>query len=153
MWILGNGQYLEVQKESYVADYDVFISYSHKDSDWVHRELLPALESSSLKTCIDFRDFLPGVPSIVNMENAVENSNHTLIILTPGWLSSEWAEFESIMTATRDPAGRRRKLIPIMLSECALPLRLSMLTYANLTNSANRSRKLNELIASLKAPT
>ena len=36
--------------------YDVFISYSHKDT-WVRDWLLPALEASNLKVCIDFRDF------------------------------------------------------------------------------------------------
>jgi hypothetical protein len=35
--------------------YDVFISYSHKDEDWVVNTLLPALENVGLKVCIDFR--------------------------------------------------------------------------------------------------
>lgn len=58
--------------------YDVFISYSHKDSQWVKNWLLPRLEDVGLDVIIDFRDFEIGVPSIVNMENAVQKSRHVL---------------------------------------------------------------------------
>ncbi len=40
--------------------YDVFISYSHKDSEWVLRTLLPRLEQARLKVCVDKRDFRAG---------------------------------------------------------------------------------------------
>ena len=35
--------------------YDVFISYSHKDEEWVRNVLLPTLEKQGLKVCIDYR--------------------------------------------------------------------------------------------------
>jgi hypothetical protein len=38
--------------------YDVFISYSHKDQEWVRNILLPTLEKQGLKVCIDYRDFI-----------------------------------------------------------------------------------------------
>jgi hypothetical protein len=37
--------------------YDVFISYSHKDEEWVRNILLPTLEKQGLKVCVDYRDF------------------------------------------------------------------------------------------------
>src|SRR3989442_1140462 len=78
--------------------YDVFISYSHHDADWVRSWLLPRLESAGLKVCIDTRDFDIGVPSIVNMESAVERSRKTLLVLTRNWVQSEWTKFESILS-------------------------------------------------------
>lgn len=36
--------------------FDVFISYSHADSEWVRGELLPRLEEAGLKVMIDHRD-------------------------------------------------------------------------------------------------
>ena len=42
--------------------YDVFISYSHADEDWVVNTLLPTIEDAGIKACIDFRDFVPGKP-------------------------------------------------------------------------------------------
>lgn len=113
--------------------YDVFISYSNKDADWVRGTLLPALEGAGLRAYIDYRDFEIGTPSLVNMERGVEGSRHTLVVLTPHWLSSEWTEFESLLVGTADPAGRRRKLIPLMLERCTLPPRIAMLTYVDFT--------------------
>jgi hypothetical protein len=51
--------------------YDVFISYSHADKDWVRGELLKSLEDQGLRVCIDFRDFRPGASKIKEIERAV----------------------------------------------------------------------------------
>ncbi len=130
--------------------YDIFISYSHADKEWGQGELLPRLEKAGLRVCIDFRDFEIGVPSLVNMEQAVDNSRHTLIVLTPAWVKSEWTEFESLLAGTADPAGRRRKLIPLMLDKCQPPPRIAMLTYADFTEPAKREAEIARLIQSLK---
>jgi hypothetical protein len=131
--------------------YDVFISYSHHDQDWVRGELLPQLELAGLQVCIDDRDFEIGTPSLVNMERAVDNCRHTLIVLTPDWINSEWTEFESLLAGTGDPAGRRRKLIPLMLKPCKLPPRIAMLTYADFTQPAERKTQMARLIKSIRS--
>ena len=78
----------------------VFISYSHKDKDWVKNWLLPKLENDGLQTHVDFRDFEIGVPSVINMERAVEQCAKTILVLTPNWINSEWTQFEGIMLQT-----------------------------------------------------
>src|SRR5438067_6952288 len=95
--------------------YDVFISYSHHDREWVQAELQQRLEQEGVTVCIDFRDFEFGVPSLKNIERAVDSSRFTLTVLTPSWVESEWTELESLLAGTADPAGRRRKLIPLLL--------------------------------------
>lgn len=97
--------------------YDVFISYSHADRTWVQTWLLPQVEAVGLRACIDDRDFAIGAPSIVNMEDAVIQSRHTLIVLTPAWVTSQWTAFEALLTQTTDPAVTYRAIL-------ALPQRL-----------------------------
>ena len=133
--------------------YDVFISYSHADGEWVRGDLLPQLEGAGLKVVIDYRDFEIGVPSLINMERAVENSRHTLIVLTPAWVESEWTEFESLLVSTTDPAGRRRKLLPVMLKPCKLPPRIALLTYADFTKLSERGHELARLVRSIAPPS
>jgi tetratricopeptide (TPR) repeat protein len=94
--------------------YDVFISYSHKDEDWVVNTLLPALEDAGLKVCIDFRDFKAGKASIFNMQDSVKESRHVVLNLTRNWLDSEWSLFEALIAATKDPAGLQQKIIPLL---------------------------------------
>jgi DNA polymerase III delta prime subunit len=130
--------------------YDTFISYSHADSDWVKGWLLPRLEQAGLRVCIDVRDFDIGVPSLVNMERAVDHSRHTLLVLTPAWVNSEWTEFEQLLTQTSDPAARRRRLLPLLLRPCQPPPRIAMLTYADFTQETNREAELQRVLKALK---
>src|SRR6266542_2673196 len=89
--------------------YDVFISYSHKDEEWVVNILLPALEAAGLKVCIDFRDFVPGKPSRHNMRDACKESAYTVLVMTPAWMASEWTSFESVLTFLHDASGKHQR--------------------------------------------
>lgn len=138
------------QPQTITDTYDVFISYSHQEQDWVRAQLLPRLEQSGLRVCIDDRDFEIGVPGLINMERAVEQSRRTLLVLTPNWIAGEWTDFEALLTQTGDPVGRRRKLIPLLLEPCQLPQRLAMLTYIDFTNPADRPAQMERLIHALR---
>lgn len=131
--------------------YDVFISYSHKDTDWVRGWLLPHLESFGVTVCIDYRDFEPGAPSVIEMERAVLSSRKTLLVITSSYVESEWTEFESVMVQTLDPAARERRAIPLLLEKRNLPLRLGTLTYLNFYNTEIIDEQLNRLVQAVKS--
>lgn len=130
--------------------HDLFISYSHADRTWVWNTLLPRLEGAGLRICIDARDFKVGVPLLTNIETAVERSRHTLIVMTPAWMQSEWTEFESLLAATTDPAGQRARLLPLMLIPCQPPLRLRMLVYSDFTQADQHDQQLERLVRQLR---
>lgn len=137
--------------------YDVFISYSHADRNWVRGELLKQLEASGLRVCIDYRDFRPGAPSVTEMERAVLTSRKTLLVLTPDYVASVWAEFESLMLQTLDPAARQRRIIPLLKARVELPLRIRYLNSADFSDPLDQAlawtRLLNALGALTAAPT
>ncbi len=41
--------------------YDAFISYSHKDHEWVTTKLIAKLTFANIKYCIDLEHFKPGI--------------------------------------------------------------------------------------------
>ncbi|MEA3403421.1 MAG: toll/interleukin-1 receptor domain-containing protein, partial [Armatimonadota bacterium] len=127
-------------------EYDVFISYSHQDKEWVRKWLLPRLDKQ-FRVCIDFRDFRVGVSSIENMEWAVESSRRTLPVFTPSWVDSEWARFEEILTLTRDV---RRGLVPVMLEDCELPLRLRALTCVDFRQHEHWEAQFERVVAAIR---
>ena len=129
--------------------YDVFISYSHKDEEWVINTLLPALENAGLKVCIDYRDFIAGKPAIINMADASETSHHTLLVLTPRWVESEWTLFESILSRTDDPSGLQRRTIPLLLEKCKPPKFISMLSWVDFTDKKRENEAWQNLFKSL----
>jgi hypothetical protein len=130
--------------------FDFFISYSHADKEWVHDWLVPQLQDREISVCIDYKDFEVGVPTLENIEHAIRSSRKTLIVLTPNWVESEWGKFEGLLVQTTDPAGKRRKLIPILLEECDIPPRLTPLTYADFTNDDRWDFQLDRIIGALE---
>lgn len=130
--------------------YDAFISYSAEDSAWVRDTLLPYLESEGLRICIENRDFEPGRARLVNIENAVERSLRTLIVLTPEWVKSEWRSFESLLIQSDDPAGQRARMIPLRLETCEPPKRIAMLTPIDLTQPSETEFQLQRLVLAIR---
>ena len=66
-------KYRAMDKKDLSCLYDVFISYSHEEHDWVTQQLIPELEMKNpkLKACIHERDFKVGV------DRYQVNSRHT----------------------------------------------------------------------------
>jgi tetratricopeptide (TPR) repeat protein len=129
--------------------YDVFISYSHKDEEWVRNVLLPTLEKQGLKVCVDYRDFIAGKPAIINMADVSETSRHTLLVLTPRWVESEWTLYEGILSRTDDPAGLQRRTIPLLLEKCTVPKFISMLTWVDFADKKREKEAWQNLFKSL----
>jgi TIR domain len=125
--------------------YDAFISYSHRNRDWVRSWLVPQLKHAGLKVCIDYEGFEPGAPTLTEIERAVLQSRKTVLVLTPEYLQSEWTELENILVQTLDPAARQRRLIPILLLYCQLPLRIGSLTSIDFTRAEEHEEKARPL--------
>ena len=132
--------------------YDVFISYSHVNEDWVEHTLLKTLEDAGLRACIDFRDFAIGRPAIINMQDAAMQSRHTILVMTEAWIKSEWTLFESLLTRTKDPTGLTQRTIPLRLERVDLPDFISMLTWVDFTREDRREIAWKQLFTALGAP-
>src|SRR5262245_29894105 len=127
---------------------DVFISYNHADQQWVWDELWPRLERAGLKV-IDDRDFEIGVPRLINMERAIEQSRKVLLVLTPNWVTSEWAHFDALLAQTGDISNSLHRTLPLILEPCEIPKRIAILTHADFTTPATREREMARLLRGL----
>jgi tetratricopeptide (TPR) repeat protein len=135
--------------------YDAFISYSHKDEEWVVTTLLPALEKVGLKVCIDFRDFEAGKASLFNMQDSIQTSRHLVLVITRNWLESEWALFESLLGATQDPATLQKKIIPLLCEvgvEKEINPFISLRTWINFIRKDRLEIAWNQLYSALGRP-
>jgi hypothetical protein len=131
--------------------YDLFISYSPEDGDWVDTWLLPRLERAGLRVAIDYRDFTVGMPRVANIEQAIDRSRRTIVVLTPAWLESEWNAFEALLLRTKDPAARQRRLLPVLLKPCDdLPEAVAVLESVDLTVEKRWEAEIRRLIRDVK---
>jgi TIR domain-containing protein len=135
--------------EAVTFRYDVFLSYSHCDQEWVRSELLPQIEANGLQVCIDFRDFEAGAAIVDEIQRGADESRKTLLVLTEDYLNSEWTTFERYLVQTGDPANRQRRLIPLRKGECELPKSVRYLTYVDFVNPANLKIEWTKLLKAL----
>lgn len=131
--------------------YDVFVSYSHRDSEWVTQVLLPYLEELKFNVAIDVHDFMPGAPIFAEVERVVRQSRRIVLVLSPSYVASEWSNFEYQITQSRDSKSQLRQLIPILLRQCEVPRRLASLTILDVTNPDKTTTALMRLVRALGA--
>jgi hypothetical protein len=108
--------------------YDVFISYSHTDREFVTK-LANKLRENGIMVFLDYEEFRVGSPLIIELERAVTSSRYILLVLSPDFLQSSWNNFESLFIQMVDPTGRERRIIPLIYRDADIPLRLRSLVY------------------------
>ena len=99
--------------------YDAFICYQFDaDDEFVKNTIIPELEQNHdppFKLCIFDDAFLPGSSILDNIQVAIENSNSAILVLSQGFVDSNWCQQEfqlCYMEHMKDPAF---KLFVIMM--------------------------------------
>jgi hypothetical protein len=96
---------------------DFFISYTQTDRAWAEW-IAWELEAAGYTTLLQAWDMPPGTAFIHEMDQAVQTTERTLVVLTPAYLKSEFGEAEWRPGFRKDPSGIKRQLIPIRIEQC-----------------------------------
>jgi len=91
--------------------------------------------------CIADRDFTPGVSVLDNIVEAIHSSYKVILVLTDHFVSSQWCEYEAEQAIIRslrlnevqDQDRNSSCVIPVLLEDCKIPIKLQHLTYSDMT--------------------
>nr|UOF73992.1 protein toll [Prodiamesa olivacea] len=99
--------------------YDAFVSYSHKDEDFVADFLVPELENGIIpyKLCLHERDWSPGLEISTQISNSVNDSKRTIIVMSPHYLQSNWAQWEFRVAQSHAATEKRSRIIVILYGD------------------------------------
>ena len=133
--------------------YDVFISYRQQEPDktWVRKTLLPRLEKDTgFHACIDHRDFRLGVPLVLEMARAVEQSRYTLAVLSPAYLDSNFTEIENVLAEHLGLERSQRRLLAIMRQSCTPRLGMRARLWLDMTDEDEFEMNVERLAYELR---
>ncbi|GAB6022859.1 defense response [Chamberlinius hualienensis] len=99
--------------------FDVFISYSCQDEEFLLDKILPGLETSEkpYRLCLHHKDFIPGAFITDSIMEAVQHSAMTLILLSDNFIQSEWCRFEFKMAHIQMMKDRCNRVIVIVIGD------------------------------------
>ena len=97
--------------------FDVYVSYSSKDSDFVDHTLAPTLEhgSTAYRLCLHQRDFPPSASMYDTVSVATESSSRVLVVLSRSYLENEWPHVR--IPLRNSLSNRDNKLILLLLDD------------------------------------
>lgn len=106
----------QTQNENHNYIYDVFLSYSNQDDDFVQAHCLPNLEEKgNLRLCIHQRDFLPGMEITQNISDSIRNSQVTVCVISKSFFESYFCMFELNMARMESVYAREGKNILLLV--------------------------------------
>ena len=78
----------------FVAEAEVFVSYSRADYKWVNENLLRLMDRHNITYLIDYKDFEPGRPWIETMVDCIQRSHKVLVIMSQEYMSRKNCQAE-----------------------------------------------------------
>lgn len=113
----------------------IFISHSSHDSDLADL-ICGDLRSAGYEPWLDSQSIRAGSPIIADIDSAILNCHHFVVILSRKAIESKWVaqEITSVMWEKLSET-RRKQIIPAVRELCDIPSHLKHLRYANFANS------------------
>ena len=96
---------------------DFFISYTKTDRRWAEW-VAWHLEKAGYTTVIQAWDFRPGGNFVLQMQKATARAERTIAVLSPDYLTSEFAQPEWQARFAEDSKGEKGLLVPVRVREC-----------------------------------
>jgi hypothetical protein len=96
-----------------------FVSYTGADQVWAEW-IADQLETAGQPVVLQAWDFRPGENFVLRMNQALEQAERVLAVLSPAYFGSAYAIDEWTAALVRDQAGRDR-LLPVRIQPCELP--------------------------------
>nr|CDO91661.1 Toll-like receptor [Carcinus maenas] len=111
--------WIVAKEEADKKKYDAFISYSNNDEEYVNTVLVPGLECGEPKyrVCLHYRDWLPGEYIQNQINQSIEDSHRTIVILSSNFIENVWGQIEFKTAHSKALKEKSKNIIVIVLGQ------------------------------------
>lgn len=126
----------------------VFVSYNHRQADWVHDRLVPVLKAGGAEVLVDHERFTAGKAVVGQMDATQDAAEVHLLVLSPDYVASDYCVHEMERAVARDPNFEDGVVVPVRRVDVDLPelIRRGEPLYANLVDEALLERALSRAV-------
>ncbi|MFL6136684.1 MAG: toll/interleukin-1 receptor domain-containing protein [Frankiaceae bacterium] len=126
---------------------DFFISYNRADESWAVW-IAWQLEQAGHSVIVQAWDFRPGSNFALEMQRAAAAANRTILVLSPNYLQSHFAQPEWAAAFAQDPEGQQRRVVPVRVAPCNVEGLLGQIVHIDLVG-VPESHAASKLIAGI----
>jgi hypothetical protein len=134
--------------------YDVFLSYSRRDSEWVKGVLAPNLRNAGLSVCVD-PTIEPGNKWLREpLGEGLPQSRCIVLVMSPDYFASPSAQFElELALRLLGDSSSVRRIIPLLLKSTEIPAPLKPLASIDFRQHASDGTAMSALLGVLGVRT
>lgn len=123
----------------------IFLSHSSVDKPFV-RKLAADLRRAGFYVWVDEAEIKVGDSLIEKIEAGIDSTDFLGVVLSSNSLKSEWVTREVRIALSQEIAGRRVKVLPILLERISIPSFLLDKKYADFTTDEKYGESLQQII-------
>ncbi len=127
---------------------DFFISYNKADRSWAEW-IAFELEVAHYTTIIQAWDMRPGSNFVTEMDEAAKRAERTIPVLSPAYLTSDYAFAEWAAAFRHDPTGKLGKVLPVRIEQCVVEGLLGPIIYIDFVD-LDEPQAREQLLAGVK---
>jgi len=131
-----------------IQTYDAYISFSSEEAEFAEK-LSQCLQERGVKVLVDKSSVAVGDSVVETVEKIVEQSRYILVLMSPAYFESPWAQQEWQIAMAYESEHGQVKVIPILYEDCDIPLLLSAKTAADFRDRPVLEQEFLELITAI----
>ncbi len=128
---------------------DFFISYNRADRAWAEW-IAWQLEAAGYRAVIQTRDLREGDKGTLDLQRAMQDAKRTLIVLSPGFLASQFTALEWAAAFAPDSDSAKGRMAAVQVRECqpkGLLAQIDCIDLVGLPDRAAATRRLHAAVA------
>lgn len=121
-----------------------FVCYAREDSEFV-LPLASDLKAAGVNVWLDQWDIASGADWDYEIDKALYDCRHFLIVLSPDAVNSE-----EVRSELRTALNERKRIVPVLYKACRIPRRPTLIQYTDFTSAgADRGAALKQIVQAL----